>query len=278
MSQFPEVTKASREKVNFSPQKLGRSLERAGASPEIVDQIVTDIQTRLFQGISTGKIYRHAFSLLKKRSKKLASKYKLKQAIMELGPSGYPFEKYIGEIMKFQGFDVNIGSIVKGHCVDHEVDVEAWRERERFMIECKYSSNPGTKSDVKIPLYIHSRFQDVVKAWRKEYGHDLFYQGWVVNNTRFTTDAIEYAKCAGLRLIAWDYPQQGNLKERIELSGLYPITCLHSLNKADKRKLLDHMVVLCKELVEKPGIIERSGIEPSKHKKILREARELLTA
>jgi len=102
------------------------------------------------------------------------------------------------------------------------------------MVECKFHNRQGYKCDVKIPLYIKSRFEDVKKEWEKRKDHESkFHEGWVVTNTRFTEDAIQYGKCSGLKLIGWDYPQQGSIRDRINLSGLHPVTCLTSLTKAN---------------------------------------------
>ena len=178
------ITKASGESEPFSSVKLERSLERAGASEAEIERILEEIGSKLYEGISTKKIYRNAFNLLKESSRPLAAKYHLKHAIMELGPSGYPFEKYIGEILRYQGYNITIGEIVQGKCVNHEVDVIAQLDHQHFMIECKYHNRPGTFSDVKIPLYIQARFKDVEAQWLKLPGHGTkFHQGWVVTNT-----------------------------------------------------------------------------------------------
>ncbi len=269
------ITKASGEKVPFSSTKLHQSLERAGANEATINQILLDIRSELYDGITTRKIYQKAFKLLRKAEHHLAAKYKLKQAIMELGPSGYPFEQFIGEILRSQGYSVKIGEIVKGHCVNHEVDVVAEKDDRRLMIECKYHSNPGIKSNVKIPLYIFSRFKDVEKAWRKTDGDGMTYRGWLVTNTKFTLDAIEYGNCVGLTMIGWDYPQPGNLKERIDISGLYPITTLTSLTKKEKQKILKKGAVLCKDICENHAFLDEIGLGVKRRKTIITEAEYL---
>ncbi|HLR91356.1 MAG TPA: hypothetical protein VK040_10390 [Balneolaceae bacterium] len=74
----------------------------------------------------------------------------------------------------------------------------------------------------------------------------------VYTNTRFTSDAIQYGKCVGLLLTSWDYPRGNGLKDRIDKSGLHPLTALTTLTKAEKTKLLDEGIVLCKELHGNP--------------------------
>lgn len=270
------ITKASGEIVPFSADKLKHSLERAGASESEIERIVEEINNRLYEGISTKKIYRIAFNLLKESSRHLAAKYHLKRAIMELGPSGYPFEKFIGEILRYQGYKTTVGVIVQGQCVNHEIDVIAEVDHQHLMIECKYHNQPGTFSDVKIPLYIQARFKDVEAQWLKLPGHGTkFHQGWIVTNTRFSTDAIQYGNCAGLHLLGWDYPVKKSLKDQIDTLGLYPITCLTTLTKTEKQRLLDRKIVLCKEICDNEQYLAQAGINPTRIKSVLEEGNQL---
>ena len=146
------------------------------------------------------------------------------------------------------------------------------------MIECKFHSDQGRFCNVKIPLYIHSRFLDVEKQWEKQKGHETkFHQGGVYTNTRFTTDAIQYGTCAGLMLTSWDYPKGNGLKERIDMSGLHPLTSLTTLTTTEKSKLLDTGIVLCKEINENPSLLEQIGIAKQRQKNILNDSEELCT-
>lgn len=270
------ITKASGQQAPFSPEKLKRSLLNVGASEDLAESIVDEIQPKLYAGISTKKIYRIAFNLLKNTSSPLAAKYHLKRGIMELGPSGYPFERFIGEILKQQGYTVIVSEIVKGKCVNHEIDVIAEKDHHHFMIECKYHNQPGTRSDVKIPLYIQARFEDVEEAWMLLPGHGTkFHQGWVVTNTHFTSDAIQYGTCARLHLLGWDFPAKDGLKEQIDKLGLYPVTCLTTLTKIEKQQLLENDIVLCKEICHNENHLNTIDIEPSRIKSILEEGRQL---
>lgn len=270
------IIKASGESEVFSAEKLKKSLERAGASQVEIGRIINEINNSLYDGMSTKKIYRIAFNMLKGSSRHLAAKYHLKKAIMELGPSGYPFEKYIGEILSHQGYKILLGEVVQGKCVSHEIDVIAELDHQHFMIECKYHNQPGTFSDVKIPLYIQARFKDVESQWLKLPGHDAkFHQGWVVTNTRFSFDAIQYGNCAGLKLLGWDYPLKGGLKDLIDTLGLYPITCLTTITKAEKQTLLDKKIVLSQEIIENEKHLFDAGVKQARIKDVIKEAAQL---
>ena len=270
------IIKHSGDIVPFNVDKLKDSLRRAQASEEIIQQIVAQIESVIYDGITTKKIYQMAFKMLKGKSRVSASKYKLKKALMELGPSGFPFEKLVGKLLAHEGFETEVGVIVQGNCVQHEVDVIAQKDNKHYMIECKYHSDQGRFCNVKIPLYIHSRFLDVEKQWEHQKGHEAkLHKGGVYTNTRFTTDAIQYGKCVGLLLISWDYPMGNGLKDRIDKSGFHPLTALTTMTKSEKTKLLDKGIVLCKELHEKPTLLNQIGIDKTRHKKILEDSEAL---
>ena len=268
------ITKKSGEVIQFDSKKLINSFKRSGASQEDINNVLAHLSEHIYEGISTKKLFQLAYNLLRKKSVEVAGRYRLKNAIMELGPSGFPFERSFAELLKYQGFETTVGSIVEGVCVSHEVDVIAQKEGKKIMAECKFHGNTQTKSDVKVALYIHSRYLDVLKSWQKTDKETVQeYQGWIVTNTRFTEDAVQYANCAGLHLVSWDYPSQGSLRDRIDISGLHPITVLQSLSKREKQLLLNKGFVLCKMLsTENLKAIDLSG---ERARKVLQEAYSL---
>lgn len=270
------ITKSTGELEPFDIDRLRRSLERSGATPEMSAMVAEEMLPRIAQGMSTRKIYRTAFSLLSRRSKNLAARYSLKQAIMDLGPSGFPFERFIARILEHEGYRTQVGVILAGRCVSHEVDVVADRDGEHYLVECKYHNSHGRFCDVKVPLYIQARFTDIDEQWRQD-KDDMrhFDQGWLVTNTRFTTDAIQYGECVGLRMIGWDHPAKGSLKDRIDDSGLYPLTCMATLSKTEKERLLERDLVLAHDITVEPDALTRALVRPQRMAAVLKEAEEL---
>jgi hypothetical protein len=270
------IKKYSGEYQAFDVNKLINSLRRSGADEDIIQNIARKVQEQIEEGMTTKKIYQLAFNMLKGKSRLSASKYKLKKALMELGPSGFPFEKLVGKLFAHEGYVTKVGVIVQGNCVQHEIDVIVQKDNKHYMIECKYHSDQGRTCNVKIPLYIQSRFLDVKAKWEHQEGHETkLHKGGVYTNTRFTTDAIQYGTCIGLLLTSWDYPMGNGLKDRIDKLGLHPLTALTTLTKAEKTKLLDKDIVLCKELHENPTLLKQIGIDKKRHKKILEDSEAL---
>jgi len=266
------ITKASGAQVPFDEAKLRASLERSGATPELCDAVLEALRGKVVEGMSTRKLYRLAFDLLHRRARPVAARYRLKRAILDLGPSGFPFERFIARILEHDGYAAQVGVVVQGRCVPHEVDVVADKAEQHFLVECKYHSTPGRVCDVKVPLYIKARFDDVADRWRAEPGNGhRFHQGWVVTNTRFTRDALEYGLCAGLRMVGWDQPAKGSLRDRIDRSGLYPLTCLASLTRVEKQRLLDAGLVLARDIAAEAGVLEKMQVRPPRVNAVLRE-------
>jgi len=264
-----QIIKSSGDRVDFSISKLRNSLYSSGADELTVDNIINVVRDELYQGISTKEIYNRAFALLKKSKSIYASKYKLKKAIYELGPTGFPFENFIGALLEYSGYEVEVGKILQGKCVSHEVDVVASKNRQHIVAECKFHSEKTTTCNVKIPLYINSRYQDIVAQYKNT--SKCPNEGWVVTNTRFTIDALTYGKCAGLYLLSWDYPQDNGLKSRIDRLGLYPITVSTLLTNREKQFLLSREVVLCRQLLNDVFYLDHLGISETRKTKILSE-------
>ncbi|MBU2902174.1 ATP cone domain-containing protein [Maribacter dokdonensis] len=273
-----DIIKSSGQKMKFSLDKLRNSLKHSGANHELVEEIVNKVNDELYEGISSNEIYNRAYSLLKRNKSVFASKYKLKKAIYELGPTGFPFERFIAEILKFSGYDVEVGITLNGECVTHEIDVVAEKNNSVTVIECKFHNEEGRNCNVKIPLYIHSRYNDVKAHWVTNKNNKPLNKGWVVTNTRFTQDALTYGKCADLYLLSWDFPQNDGLKDRIDRLGLYPITVSSLLSKREKQFLLSRNIVLCRQLVKDKFYLDHLGISSVRKTKILDEISQLCKA
>jgi hypothetical protein len=213
------ITKAGGRRELFNEDKLRASLERSGATDEAVEDCLSHIESELHEGMSTNEIYKHAFDFLHKWKKPVALRYSIRRAVMELGPTGFPFEQFIAEYFKDKGFEALTGQQVLGACVPHEVDVVAWNNKELIMCEAKFHNELGIKSDLKVALYIKARFDDLKENVFDYGGKDRQITGaWLITNTKFSSTAIHYGVCQNLTMIGWNYPEKGNLQTMIESS------------------------------------------------------------
>jgi Holliday junction resolvase len=244
-----QVKKASGIIEDFNSRKLLESLLRSGAEQEQAEEIIEKIIPEIKPYASTKKIYRLAHRYLRQFNRVSGLRYSIKRGLLRLGPSGYPFEKYFGELLKQYGYRVDVGLILEGKCVKHEIDVFASNDKEIVLVECKYRNRTENAPDVKIALYVHARFQDLRPVIRSGYPGKSF-SGWLVTNTRFTSDAIRYAQCAGVRIKSWRYPENDSLEKMIEDKKLYPVTIMSNLNSAQIGKLIEHSIILMKDLAK----------------------------
>jgi len=271
------ITKANGEKEIFDIEKLKNSLRRAGASELVIEDVSKKVSEVLFDGVSTHEIYQKAFELLREKEKYTATKYSLRRAITELGPQGFPFEDFIGEIFREKKYKVEIGKIINGLCVLHELDVTAINDDEFIGVEVKFHTRTGVKSDLKTVLYVKARFDDLMKG---KYYRDVVktrkQRRLIVTNTKFTSRAVQYGECAGIELIGWNYPNKGNLQDLIDETHLHPITALQSLTKNEKKELLNQGIVLCKDIrIGRYALLKPFGIPENRIAEVIKEVEEL---
>lgn len=270
------IKKFNGEIEPFDVEKLKNSLRRSKASEEGIEKIIEAVYPILYDGIPSKTIYNKAHSILKRYNRTSASKYSLKRAILDLGPSGHPFESLIAALLQHQGYQTQVGLVLQGKCVMHEVDVLAEKNKEAYIVECKFRTDPKGVINIQTPLYINSRFLDL-KANRESQPHNKsqIIQGWLVTNTRFSSESIDYANCVGLRLLSWDYPENNGIKQNIDHFALYPVTTLLSLNKSEKHLLIENDIILTKDLYENPEILDKLNFQSKKKREVLSEIKVL---
>jgi len=271
-----KIVKHSGNIVDYNPAKLKQSLLKSGASKLLVSTILQAIEREIYEGISTKEIYKMAFGLLKKASNSQAARYNLKEAIRLLGPAGFFFEKYIARLFSSEKYETKTNLVLQGKCITHEIDVLLKKSDVIAMVECKFHMGKDANSDVKVPMYILSRFNDLkVNRHSIFAGNEIISKCWIVTNNRFTSEAIDFAKCSGLNLLSWNFPESNNLKTKNDRNHLYPVTCLTTLSIAEKDKLLVLDVILVRELINNSERLEEIGLSHNRIKNVLKEASEL---
>jgi hypothetical protein len=269
---MPLIIKGDGEREAFDQAKLLRSLEHSGAPGALAAEVAEEIGGAVRDGMTTTDIYKKAFDLLHKREHVIAARYSMRRAILDLGPSGFPFERYFAALMHTQGYETSYDVMVKGRCVSHEVDVVLKKNGHAIGAELKFHNTPGFKTDVKIALYVRARFWDIQWGAEDRKEKSGIDEGWLVTNTKFTDNAIAYAECSGIRLLGWNYPYGAGLADMIMKSGVYPVTVLTTLSNADKMRLIASGVSLCHEIAEKPQVLESIGLSGKKAQMVAAES------
>lgn len=266
------VLKANRSSEPFSEQKVLNSIRRARVPHSLQGEVLTYVKSKLYEGISTEEIYQQILEFFRESSHPYGkTSYSLKESIMKLGPTGYPFEDFIGRILESQGYSTKVRQILSGRCITHEIDVVAEKDGKTAIIEAKFHNSPGVRSEVQVALYSYARFEDVKIR-------NNVQEVWLITNTKTTIDAKTYALCNGMKIISWDYPEGGSLRDLIEQARLHPVTMLTSLSQPQKMTLLENHIVLCKDITENPSALDILYLSEADKEKVLNEVKFICQA
>jgi hypothetical protein len=278
MMKPPIIVKADGQQETFDPERLAISLERSGAQPYTAERIAQTITDSIAPGTSSKEVYTKAFSLLRREARPVAARYALRRALLELGPTGHPFEDFISHLYRAEGWEVETRKIMQGKCVFHEVDFYAsHREQNEFLAaELKYHNDPSYKTDLKVALYVKSRFDDIFSCDPNERTCPIT-RGILITNTKFTSEAIAYAECARVELLGWGYPLKENLFARMSRAKVYPITTLTGLSRAAKRILIEKGTIAVDEVVRNPKLLDPLHLTSAQVGDLLAEAEGVLS-
>jgi hypothetical protein len=269
------ITKADGTRELFRINKLEASLRRAGARKDEIRSIVEKILSSLTDGIKTQEIYRHAFELLRESNHPVAAKYSLRRAIFSLGPTGFPFEDFLGRLYEAQGYKTKQRLILKGKCVTHEIDLAAYSPAHSFVAEAKFHAQPGIKSDLQVALYSYARFLDLKDEKICKGDSCGIISLKVITNTKFTDAATKYATCAGIDLLSWDYPKNQSLHDLIETYKVYPVTVLTHLSTNQKQALMREGTILCSDILKTPERLQTARLAQNKSRDVIEEVSRL---
>jgi len=267
------------EKEIFSEDKIYKSIRRVGASKKLATEIAAKIKQEVYPGMTTYEIFDRVEEMLEKEYPRGGIRFRLKEAIRNLGPSGFPFEKYVGAVLEQLGFIVELNQFIRGSCVVHEVDILAREKKYCLIGECKLHTLPGGKTDLKIGLHHYARYLDIeADGYCKKKFKNLKPRPIVITNNKFTTKLVQYAECVGLDLLGWRYPRSRGLEYIIESEKFYPITILPSFQGdllepfAEKKMMLAHDLLK----IDPVEYAKKTGTSKEKIAALKREAETLL--
>ncbi len=272
-----DITKASGEREPFDRTKLCDSLRMAHAPEDVVAHVCALVEQDIQPGATTSYLFRKATRHLMKANPAVAARYNLKRGIAELGPAGFFFEQFLEVMLKEMGYETERNRIMKGRCVEHEVDVVAHGKDEHYLIEAKYHNSPHLRTHVDVVMYADARLQDISEEpTRKREG--VRHGMWLITNTKFTHTAIQYAQCRGLTLTGWRYPKDNGLEDLIAKHVLYPVTALPSVNPYVRHIFAKYDMMLVRDLAvySEDDLVKKFEIHRPVARGIIREAHALI--
>lgn len=270
------IKKFDGEKVLFDPDKIKKTAIRAGADEKLGDLVAKKVEERVRSGMTTKEIMKITLNVLDKERPAVAARYTLRDAIFKLGPAGFNFEKYIAALLKAYGYKTKLPPILKGACVEHEIDVAAEKDNRSAIIECKLRQSVSIYITIKDVMSTWARFLDLVDG--AAIGKCPHYDEiWIVTNARISDHGTRYGNCKNMVLLSWDAPKSRPLPAWIDAKALYPITILRNLDKKSLDSFSNAEIILVKDLIKKDiaKIYEKTKIPKEKLKNYIKEAEEI---
>ena len=272
------VTKANGKTEPFTKWKIVRTCLRMGATQETAEAIADEIESRLYNGITTRRILQMIYRRLKKRKPVLKLQTDLRRSLSLLR-SVPDFEQYIQLLLSEHGYDVTSNQIIRGRCVEHEVDAVATKNGKTCIVEVKHHYKYHTPTNLDVSRISRAVFEDLTEGHEVGLNNQKIDYSMIVCNTKLSEHAKRYANCRNIKHISWSSPKNQDLQTMIETKKLYPITILKGLNATTRNKLTSNNIILLKQLTERsiPELRRQTGISKEKLRSMVDSAKAILS-
>jgi len=247
------VTKADGSKQLYSREKVEKTCLRMGVDEDVAKEVAERIERSLYFGIPTNKLLQMIYRALQKYKPAVRQLYDVRKGI-SLMDSKPEFELFIQTLLGQNGFDVNPNQILRGNCVEHEVDAIAKKDWVTFFVEIKHHFGYHTLTGLDESRIARAILEDVAECFALGKIDLKIDRAMIVTNTRYSEHAQRYGKCRNILQIGWDSPQDNNLRSMIEKKKLYPLSCLRSLKHEARARLVNCGVILIKQLAEEDAV------------------------
>ena len=267
------VTKADGSRQLFDGGKIVKTCLRMGANREIADNISRKIESEIYDGVSTEEILDRIFRLLQEHRPVIKHLLDLRKGL-SLMSSKPEFELFVRTLLSENGYEVAPNRILRGKCVEHEVDGIARKDGVTYFVEAKHHSNYHTPTGLDESRIARAVLEDVLEGFEVGLNNWGIERAMIVTNTKFSEHARQYGKCRNILQIGWSSPPYHGLQDMIEEKRLYPVTCLKSLRKQTKERLASAGIVSLKQLIEREPeeLANRTRISKRSLLRLLKEA------
>jgi hypothetical protein len=273
-----DIIKSNGERVIFNPNKIRKTLRRAGARTETVEKVIEAVTPLVSDGMTTKQVFRVVRRELRKVSRRVANRYNLRNALLKLGPAGFKFEKYVASILTAYQYQTELPTDeLPGLCVRHEIDVIARKNGRTVMIEAKFRNRFGDTVNLKDTMATWSSFLDMVEG-SKMGKCPKFDEIWIVTNGRFSERALQFGTCRGMHLVGWG-AEEHSLPRLVDHAALYPITVLDDLRQWELDGFSENNLMLCREIAgsDPAKLANKAKIDGDRAKKIVDACQDVIS-
>lgn len=271
------VRKADGTLQPFDRNKVLRTCQRLKLSQLESEEVLAEVEQKLFEGISTKKILDMVFEHGQKHKSHLGYMVDLREAL-GLMRSKPDFEKFVALILEHDGYKTFTNKILQGKCIDHEIDVIAIKGNEIIYIEVKHHDQFHTFTGLGTFLEINSTFEDLMQGYLAHTQQYNVTKPLLVVNTRISEHARKYSACRNIGYLGWKSPEHVGIEKHIEDKILYPITVIKGLDKSTQAILGDRGILTLKQLIDESrrNFKDVSGISHGVLKDLVWKAEQIL--
>ena len=220
-----------------------------GATHKIASEIVDKIEARLYEGISTKKILQMIFRFMSKHKPGVKHFLDLRKGLSLMG-SKPEFEMFVQIILANNGFEVSPNQLLKGKCVEHEVDAIAKKDGKTYFVEAKHHFSYHAPTGLDESRIARAVLEDVTEGFALGKTEIRIDGAMIVTNTKFSKHAKRYGECRNMLQIGWSSPENHGLQTMIDKKKLYPLSCLKGFRVENRNRLVNSGIVLMKQLLE----------------------------
>ena len=255
------MIKADGSKQLFNREKVVQTCLSMGANTYVANKVAARVERRLYEGIPTRTILQLIFRFMRGYKPTIRHLFDLRKGISLMDPKP-EFETFIQVLLDHSGFDVTPNQILRGKCVEHEVDAIAKKDGVTYFVEVKHHFSYHALTGLDESRIAQAVLEDVTEGFILGMTDLKIDRAMIVTNTKYSDHAIKYGTCKNILQIGWSSPQYLGLKDMIEKGNLYPLSCLRDLNTETRRKLVNAGIVLIKQLLDqdKAAIAAKTGL------------------
>lgn len=258
----------------FDPTKIVRTLTRMGAPQTVAEEIADDLVDRIEEGMTTKEIYNMAVTELETHREVVEFRRDLRDGLARIG-GGFIFEDYVRLLLEEYGYKVSGNVIIRGACVDHEIDGIAERNTETVYVEIKHHSVLERYTPFEVTLSAKAKWDDLQAGCEQGLNDCTFDRVLIVTNTRLTKQAQQYAECVGIEHFGWNTPQGRGIDWFIENKKLYPVTILRTVTDEERDVLYTNKILTLNQLVQADP--KSVGLRKERVKELIEETHRVFT-
>ena len=189
------------------------------------------------------------------------------------------FEGFIARLFENLGYKVRRNLIIQGFCIEHEIDVLAFKGEEVVYVEVKHHVQPHRYVDLDVVEKIWATLLDLREGYEKGFHGFNISKPLVATNTKLTWHASKYARCRGVDILCWNIPRDRSLEELLVKFKMYPVTILKGFELETLYKVIDLGYMTIKDLAEtEPRELSEKGLPEETANLLVERAGKVLEA